>query len=416
MGIRTLTVSELNNYLKRILMYDPILNNLVLKGEISNFKLHNSGHCYFSLKDANSKLKCVMFNSDFRRLKFMPEDGMNVIAKGYISIYERNGEYQLYVNSLEETGLGKLYLEFEKLKGKLSKAGYFDEEKKQKIPFFPYKIAVVTSPTGAAIRDIISVIERRNNLVDILVYPVLVQGEKASDQIAKAIAKLNSYGDIDIIILTRGGGSIEELWAFNEEPVAESIYSSQIPIISAVGHETDFTISDFVSDLRAPTPSAAAELAVPPLTEIENTIDHFYNNLKNSIMNKISNLRDSLESCNEDRIKKYLSFKVKEQQQTLDYMYTSLRSNMLKEINQSKEMLASLGDNLNNLSPLSTIERGYSIVMDEKSSKTINGIEEINTGDRISVLLSDGTLRCTVDETQKGESIFDRKKRDRKSY
>ncbi|WP_432400783.1 exodeoxyribonuclease VII large subunit [Wukongibacter sp. M2B1] len=408
MGIRTLSVSELNSYLKRILMYDPILNNLVIKGEISNFKLHNSGHCYFSLKDENSKLRCVMFNNDFKSLNFKPEDGMKVIAKGHISIYERNGEYQLYVSSLEEIGLGKLHIEFEKLKKKLSNAGYFDEDKKQRIPFFPKKIAVVTSPTGAAIRDIISVMTRRNYLVDILISPVLVQGDQASFQIAKAIEKLNRFDDIDIIILTRGGGSIEELWAFNEEVVATSIYNSKKPIISAVGHETDFTIADFVSDLRAPTPSAAGELAAPHLGDIESTIEYFYNNLKNNMVNKLSNLRDNLDSYNEDRIKRHVSFKIREDQQTLDYMYTNLKGNITKDITIFKEMLASLGDNLNNLSPLSTIDRGYSVLLNEKKSKTITDIDGVNIGDKINILLSKGILKCTVDETQKGESFFGR--------
>lgn len=408
MGIRTLTVSELNSYLKRILMYDPILNNLVIKGEISNFKLHNSGHSYFSLKDTNSKLKCVMFNNDFRKLTFLPEDGMNVIAKGNISIYERNGEYQLYISSLEQVGLGKLYMEFEKLKQELFEKGYFDEEKKQKIPFFPTKIAVVTSPTGAAIRDVISVMTRRNNLVDILVYPVLVQGEKAPFQISEAIERLNNFDDVELIILTRGGGSIEELWAFNEKVVAESIFRSKKPIISAVGHETDFTISDFVCDLRAPTPSAAGELAAPALNEIRSTIDYFYNNLKNNMQNKFSNLRDNLDGYGEDRIKKYLSYKIKEEHQSLDYMYTSMRRNMMKEYTVLKEKLASLGDNLNNLSPLATIERGYSILMDEKKTKTISNTGDVNVGDRVNILVKDGILKCTVDDTMKGESIFDK--------
>jgi exodeoxyribonuclease VII large subunit len=408
MGIRTLTVSELNSYLKRILMYDPILNNLVIKGEISNFKLHNSGHCYFSLKDTNSKLKCVMFNSEFRKLTFIPEDGMNVIAKGYISIYERNGEYQLYINSLEQVGLGKLYLEFEKLREELLSKGYFDEDKKKNIPFFPRKIAVITSPTGAAIRDVISVITRRNNLVDILVCPFLVQGEKAPIQISEAIDRLNAFDDIDLIILTRGGGSIEELWAFNEKIVAQSIFHCKKPVISAVGHETDFTISDFVSDLRAPTPSAAGELAAPSINDIRSTIDYFNNNLKNNIFNKLSNLREKLDGYNEDRIKRYLSYKINEEHQTLDNMYTNIKGNINTEYTVFKEMLTSLGDNLNNLSPLSTIQRGYSILMDEKKTKTITSTGDVNIGEGVNILVKDGMLKCTVDDTVKGESIFDK--------
>ncbi|SKC72251.1 exodeoxyribonuclease VII large subunit [Maledivibacter halophilus] len=409
MGLKTLTVSELNNYLKRILMYDPILNNLMIKGEISNFKLHNSGHCYFSLKDSKSKLKCVMFRSDFKRLKFMPEDGMNVIIKGYISIYERNGEYQLYVNSIEQVGLGDLYLEFEKLKEKLSKEGYFDEDRKQRIPFMSKKIAVITSPTGAAIRDVISVITRRNNYADILVYPVLVQGEKAPLQISKAIEKLNDIEDLDLIILTRGGGSIEELWAFNEEIVAHSIYHSKKPIISAVGHETDFTISDFVSDMRAPTPSAAGELAVPSINEVNNTIDYLYNNLKRNILNKFSSARDVLENYSSDRIKHYLSFKIRDGQQTLDHLYTNIRSNIDKKLTLSRDNLISVGSNLNNLSPLATIKRGYGIVLDEENNKIVSSTDNVKTGDIVNVLLKDGTIKCTVDDKMKGENIFERR-------
>lgn len=410
MGIRTLTVSELNSYLKRILMYDPILNNIVLKGEISNFKLHNSGHCYFSLKDNNSKIKCVMFRSDSSKLSFIPEDGMNVIAKGYISIYERNGEYQLYVNSLEEIGLGKLHIEFEKLKQKLSNAGYFDEDKKQKIPFFPKRVAVVTSPTGAAIRDVISVITRRNNLADILIYPVLVQGDKASKEIAEAIDKLNEIEDVDLIILTRGGGSIEELWAFNEEIVAESIYNSNKPVISAVGHETDFTISDFVSDLRAPTPSAAGELAVPPISDIQNTLDFFYNSIKSNFTNRLSSLKDNLDNYSENRIMKYLSFKIKEEQQSLDLLYTNLSGNMTRGMASFKESLSYLGDNLNNLSPLSTMERGYSILLDEKKEKTITCVEEVHIGDEVNIMLHSGIIKCTAKQILKGENSFEREK------
>lgn len=410
MGIRTLTVSELNSYLKRILMYDPILNNIVLQGEISNFKFHNSGHCYFSLKDNNSKIKCVMFRSDSSNLSFIPENGMNVIAKGYISIYERNGEYQLYVSSLEEIGLGRLHIEFEKLKQKLSKAGYFDEARKQKIPFFPRRIAVVTSPTGAAIRDIISVITRRNNLANILIYPVLVQGEQSSIQIAEAIEKLNEIEDIDVIILSRGGGSIEELWAFNEEIVAKGIYKSNKPIISAVGHETDFTISDFVSDLRAPTPSAAGELAVPPIADIKNTLDFFYNSIKSNFTNRLSSLRDNLNNYSEGRITKYLSFKVKEEQQNLDILYSNLSGSMTMEMSSLKEALSSLGENLNNLSPLSTLERGYSILLDEKKDKAIKTVEEVEIGDDVNILLHSGIIKCTAKEILKGENLFERKK------
>lgn len=406
MRIKTLTVSELSNYLKRILINDPILNNLSIKGEISNFKLHNSGHAYFSIKDNNSKLKCVMFNREFSKLKFLPKDGMKVVVKGYISIYDRNGEYQLYVNDIEEEGLGDLYVAFEKMKKLLGEKGYFDETNKKSIPGFPKKIAVITSPTGAAIRDVISVITRRNNYVNLLVYPVLVQGAKAGSQIAEAVERLNLMKDIDLIIMTRGGGSIEELWPFNEEIVAESIFHSQIPIISAVGHETDFTISDFASDLRAPTPSAAGELAAPSINEIKNTLKYLFGNLKTNVVGQINYYKNVIENFSDKRMARNISFSIKENQQTLDYLYTGMNNYINKRIDFSKETLSSLGDNLNNLSPLSTIKRGYSIIQNEYDNKTITKTDEVKVGDRVKILLKDGSLKCNIDNVEKGEKIF----------
>jgi exodeoxyribonuclease VII large subunit len=408
MRIKTLTVTELSSYLKRILINDPILNNLSIKGEISNFKLHNSGHAYFSIKDSDSKLKCVMFHSDFKKLAFLPQNGMKVIVKGYISIYERNGEYQLYVSDLKEEGIGDLYLAFTKLKDKLGKEGYFDEENKKRIPFFPKKIGVITSPTGAAIRDVISVITRRNNYVDILVYPVLVQGDRASIQIAEGIRKLNSIDDIDLIILTRGGGAIEELWPFNEEIVAKSIFLSRKPVISAVGHETDFTISDFVADLRAPTPSAAGELAVPTIHEIKDTLEYMQNSLKTNLISQVRNYQSILNNYGENRMKKYLLFKIKKEQQTIDYLHTNMSRTLNKKTEILKEMLHALGDNLNSLSPLSTISRGYAILQNEKRDTTITDIEEVKLGDKVNVLLKNGLLKCNVENIEKGEGLFGR--------
>ncbi len=402
MGIRTLTVSELTNYLKRIITHDPILNNLVIKGEISNFKLHNSGHAYFSIKDSGSKLKCVMFSSGFEKLDFLPKDGMNVVIKGYISIYERNGEYQLYVSDMKRQGLGELYEAFEKLKKELEAKGYFDEHNKKGIPLLPKKVAVVTSPTGAAIRDVISVMTRRNNYTNILVYPVLVQGEKAALQIAEAIDDLNKMPDIDLIILTRGGGSIEELWAFNEEVVARSIYYSHKPIISAVGHETDFTIADFVADFRAPTPSAAGEISVPNLEDIKGSIQLLYNNLKISSLGLIKNTKNTIDNYNENRIQKYLNYKMNEERQTLDNSFNQLHGIINNIIESNKKDTTYLGDNLNALSPLSTISRGYGIILNSNKD-IITSVQDVSIGQNIDVMLKNGFVKCTVDKIEEGE-------------
>ncbi len=265
MHIKTLTVSQLNRYVKNTLDADFILNNASVKGEISNLKIHSSGHIYFSLKDGGSKINCVMFKSYAYKLKFVPENGMDIVVEGNVSVYEKEGSYQLYCKAMKREGIGDLYIAFEELKEKLKKEGLFDDAHKKEIPRFPKKVGVITSPTGAALRDIINVTKRRNKGIELLIYPALVQGIDASKTIIEGIKILNKVEDVDIIILARGGGSIEELWAFNNEELAYEIYSSKKPIITGVGHETDFTIVDFVSDRRAPTPSAAAEIAV--LTE-----------------------------------------------------------------------------------------------------------------------------------------------------
>ena len=271
MYIKVLTVTALNGYIKKIIDSDFILNNANVKGELSNVKIHTSGHVYFSLKDAFGKINCVMFKSQASKLRITPRDGMNVIIKGKVSVYEKDGAYQIYCDSMETDGEGQLYLAFQNLKEKLEKQGFLISHKKN-IPLFPMRIGIITSPTGAAIKDIINVTTRRNLKVNILIYPALVQGINASEDIIKGIKYFNSLKNVDLIIIARGGGSIEELWAFNEEKLAYAIYNSKIPIITGIGHETDFTIADFVSDFRAPTPSAAAEIAVKNLEELNNEI------------------------------------------------------------------------------------------------------------------------------------------------
>ena len=270
--MKVYTVSQINNYIKRILENDVLLSDVYIEAEISNFKAHTSGHLYFTLKDSGAAINAVMFRSYAERLKFMPESGMKVVARGYISLYEKTGQYQLYVNSMEPAGIGALYLAYEQFKARLEKAGVFDQKYKKPIPQMPKTVAVITSPTGAAVRDIINVAGRRNPNVEIVIVPTLVQGKNAGPEIVNAIEKVNRWNKADTIILGRGGGSIEDLWAFNEEIVARAIFDSHIPIISAVGHETDFTIADFISDMRAPTPSAAAELSVFDLRQFEQKI------------------------------------------------------------------------------------------------------------------------------------------------
>ncbi|QZY56956.1 exodeoxyribonuclease VII large subunit [Crassaminicella profunda] len=408
MRIRSLTVSELNKYIKKILSSDPILNHIHLKGEISNFKAHGSGHFYFSLKDEKSKINCVMFKGNNQRIKFIPENGMKVLVKGYVSAYERDGQYQLYIEEMEPDGIGALYLAFEQLKIKLEKSGLFDSAKKQKIPFFPKKIAVVTSPTGAAIRDIISVIKRRNHYVDIVIYPVLVQGENAAGEISKAIDQINQNAtSTDLIIIGRGGGSIEELWAFNEEVVAQSIFHSKIPIISAVGHETDYTISDFVADLRAPTPSSAAELAVPRILDIKYALQTYYNKMNASLSQGLKEKRNALVKVDETKLLSYLQNRINEERQTLDLVQKDLSNHAHMKLESYKARLVGSIAKLEAINPLSTILRGYAIVFDKDHNQIINTIEKVSQGDSINIMLTDGVASCIVTEKEKEEHLFE---------
>lgn len=408
MKIRALNVSELNKYIKRILSSDPILNNITLKGEISNFKAHSSGHLYFSLKDDRSKINCVMFKGNSQRIKFSLENGLNVIVKGYVSTFERDGQYQMYITEMEPDGIGALYLAFEQLKTKLEKEGLFDISRKKIIPSFPKKIAVITSPTGAAIRDIISVLRRRNSWVDILIYPVLVQGESAGIQISEGIKKINhNFKDVDLIIMGRGGGSIEELWPFNEEIVARSIAGSKIPIISAVGHETDYTISDFVSDLRAPTPSVGAELAVVRTLDIKNSLDLSYNQMNASITQYIKEKRNALTLFSEMNLLSYIHNKLDKESQYLDILQNDLLNNTRVKIEEYKTRLIGNIKKLEGINPLATILRGYALVFESNQSKLIDSIEKVDEGDDINIMLTDGTLSCKVTKKEKEGPLFE---------
>lgn len=400
MKLRALDISEANSYIKRILTNDPILYNLRVKGEISNFKVHSSGNVYLSLKDEKSKLNCIIFKSNYDKSLNL-DNGVKIIATGYISVYERDGAYQLYINEVEIEGIGNLYIEFNKLKEKLKNEGLFDSKYKKQIPKMPRSIGVVTSPTGAVIRDIINVTKRRFPKVDIKLYPVNVQGDKSAEDICSGIEFFNRMENVDTIIVGRGGGSLEELWSFNEEIVAREIFKSKIPIISAVGHETDFTICDFVSDMRAPTPSAAAEIATPDLSEIYYKLDNIKNRMNRSLNNQVildnEKLNNTFDKIN-NHMKNYI---IRDKVIQLDQIYDKINFKLEQNLETSKEKLSKKAALLHNLSPLATISRGYSIV--EKKGHVINSIEEVNVNDEINITLKDGDLDCIINKINSKE-------------
>ncbi|MEG1408308.1 MAG: exodeoxyribonuclease VII large subunit [Terrisporobacter sp.] len=393
MKLRALDISEVNSYIKRILSNDPILYNLRAKGEISNFKVHSSGNVYLSLKDKKSKLNCIIFRSNYdENLKL--DNGVKIIASGHISVYERDGSYQFYINQVEVEGIGNLYIEFNKLKEKLKKEGLFDSIYKKSIPKMPRAIGVVTSPTGAVIRDIINVVKRRYPKVDIKLYPVNVQGDKSAEDICNGIEFFNNMENIDTIIVGRGGGSLEELWSFNEEIVAREIFKSKIPIISAVGHETDFTICDFVSDMRAPTPSAAAEIATPDLSDIYFKLSNIKNRMNRSLNNTVILDNEKLNNTF-DKINNYMkSYIIRDKNILIDQIYDKINSRLEQNLESTKEKLSKKGAILHNLSPLATLSRGYSIV--EKEGEVINSIKDVNLKEDINVTLKDGVLECNI--------------------
>lgn len=392
MKLKALSISEVNSYIKRILTNDPILYNLKVKGEVSNLKMHTSGHVYMSLKDNKSKINCVIFKNN------VPEDlnlkeGLEVRASGYISLYEKDGSYQLYINSIEVEGIGNLHVEFAKLKEKLQNEGLFDSKYKKKIPSMPNNIGVITSLTGAALRDIINVISRRYPKVNIKIYPVLVQGNRSADDIVCAIDFLNKREFIDVIIMARGGGSIEELWSFNEEQVARSIFASQIPIISAVGHETDFTISDFVSDLRAPTPSAGAEISVPSYIDIRDRLDISKDRMNKIFENKVYAYKKDLDGTKKDLDIDYKEI-IKDKLINTDNCLKDIENAINKKLILTRNELDYIGQNLNNLSPLAVMSRGYTLV--EKDDKLVKNPKDLMLGDNINVLFEKACVNCKI--------------------
>lgn len=389
-----ISVTELNSYIKNKIADDEYLNNVLIKGEISNFKNHYTGHMYFTLKDENSLIKCVMFKTYAQKLNFMPKDGMKVFVLGGVSVFERDGVYQIYVKAMQEDGIGILYKKYEELKQRLEQEGYFAEEHKKAIPQIPKIIGVLTSQTGSVIRDIINVSTRRNPNVNIRLYPVPVQGEGAAEKIADGIKFMNKNRLADVLILARGGGSLEDLWPFNEEIVAHAIYNSEIPVISAVGHETDFSISDFVADLRAPTPSAAAELAVPDVYEVKQKINSYQNRLRISLVKKVEIMKLRYEKCMMNKVFKDPLQNVHEKYISLDMINKSLQNSINNKVQINKTKMVELITKLDSLSPLKTLTRGYSIL--EKDNKIVKSVKSLNINDEISIRLIDGNAKAKV--------------------
>ena len=410
-----LTVTQITKYIKYKIDNDANLSHVMLKGEISNFKLHTRGHLYFTIKDENTRINAIMFASSASKIKFKPEDGMKILVTGRISVYEATGSYQIYVDTMEEDGLGNLYLQFEELKKKLSKEGLFDESHKKPIPKIPRRIGIITAPTGAAIKDILSTLKRRWPLAETILFPSLVQGKEAAGDIVRNIEKSKEF-DLDVLIVGRGGGSIEDLWCFNEEIVARAIFNLDTPVISAVGHEIDFTISDFVADLRAPTPTGAAEMCVPNIVDIENLLRQLEIRSINGMQN--------IYSLNKQRLDKILSsfilknpismYEVKEQR--FDNLYERLINSYKNILSINENRLILINNNLNNdiknvltkeehrylniisklevLNPLLTIKRGYAVT--RKNNKIVSSIKNLNKDDIVEIELNDGSIDAKV--------------------
>lgn len=397
MKIKVLSVTEVNRYIKKYISGNPILSHIEIEGELSNYKRHSSGHLYFTLKDENSKIACVMFKSSADQVDIDLKDGKLLVAAGQISVYERDGKYQLYVSTLKEAGVGDLHVKFEAMKEKLKSEGLFDEVLKKPLPSFPSKIAAVTSPTGAAIRDILTVLKRRNPLVDVVVYPVRVQGERSKDELVTAIDSIAARTDIDVVIVGRGGGSIEELWSFNEECVARAISRCPIPVISGVGHETDFTITDFVADVRAATPSAAAEISVPNLEQYVRELDFMIENVEMNVLTAINNYQQQLKLYHPKQLLLNFENKLMEYQQQLDHMADKLNHGIDKYFAFQTNTLEKLLLTLEMHSPIHTLNRGYAL-LENASSKVITSVNDVSDGEQLTVKLSDGIINTRVEE------------------
>lgn len=392
------TVSEVNSYIKTMFVRDYALNQIYIKGEVSNCKYHTSGHIYFTLKDALGQIACVMFAGQRQGLRFKMTEGQSVIALGSVNVYERDGKYQLYAREIMLDGAGKLYEKYEALKSKLSEEGLFESARKKKIPQYAKKIGVVTASTGAAIQDIINISTRRNPYVQLYLYPALVQGENAAASIVKGIKKLDEM-KLDVLIVGRGGGSIEDLWAFNEESVARAIYNAKTPIISAVGHETDVTIADFVSDLRAPTPSAAAELAVPQAEAILELLERNRNRMNQCIHRKIESYRNELKTLEMRLSYESPIYQIQEKRQQLIDLEEHIQQLMNQKIQKNRHELQLYIERLHGLSPLTQLNRGYSLVV--KDEEVIQSVEKVKKDDLITISVKDGDIKALVQEKKK---------------
>ncbi|AOZ91453.1 exodeoxyribonuclease VII large subunit [Paenibacillus crassostreae] len=448
-----LSIKDLNRYIRMKMDSDSVLSDVWIRGEISNFTHHSSGHMYFTLKDESSRIRAIMFGSYNQKLPFLPKEGSRVIARGNVTVYERDGQYQFYATHMQPDGIGSLYLAYEQLKKKLESEGLFTQEHKQVIPTYPQTIGVITSPTGAAVRDIMITLQRRYPLANIILHPVMVQGKDAAPSVVKAIELLNRLAEVEVIIVGRGGGSLEELWAFNEEVVARAIYKSKIPIISAVGHETDFTIADFVADLRAATPTAAAELAVPNMSDMKATLQVIERQLRQSLKQRVSNYRERLGALQRSPVMVHPRRSLLQHSERLDKLHQQLTRSMSSGVKLSKEkksrihqsllrfnpkdqlaaakkqreknehqlhlamasihktnkhQLGTAIKQLDALSPLKVMSRGYSLIYDEKEEHLIKSIRDVQLGDLVKIRLNNGQFDAQVwavkeDDLEHGE-------------
>lgn len=396
MDLPILSVTQLNTYIKSLLDGDANLSNLFIRGEISNFKRHTSGHLYLTLKDENSRLPAVMFRFNAMKMRFMPQDGMQVIARGRISVYDRDGRYQLYIEEMHPDGVGDLSVAYEQLKDKLAAEGLFAQEHKKPLPPYPQRVGVITSATGAAVHDIITVLARRYPVADLILCPVHVQGTEAAGEICEALDLFNRQRAADVIILGRGGGSIEDLWAFNEESIARAVYRSEIPVISAVGHETDFTICDFVADVRAATPSAAAELAVPDLRELKARLAGFQIKMTSDLSALLEAKKARLSLVSTSQCFKNPMYAIENRRQRLDESAAAFESAIRNGLTAKRDKLSAAAASLELLSPLKVLARGYSIASGA-DGQVIRSIKDTQKGEPIVLRVTDGRVFCSVD-------------------
>ena len=391
-----MTVAQVTRYVKSLLDSDYVLQHLWVEGEVSNFRVTASGHAYFTLKDDQASLRCVMWRSDVRQQDMLPQDGQSVLAHGRISVYETAGAYQFYVDHIQLAGVGRLYLEFEALKRRLAEDGLFDTARKRALPSFPRRLGVVTSPTAAALRDILNVLNRRYPLAQVVLSPTLVQGDQAPPQIVAAIQALNDYSDVDVIIIARGGGSLEDLWAFNDERVARAITASRVPVVSGVGHEVDFTIADFAADVRAPTPSAAAELAVPDRAELQAAVRRQWMRLAGVLQRRLAERRQSLANLAQDLQRNSPLGRIQSLRQRVDELFqvSSVRLGHLLALR--RERFNGLVGRLVTLSPFATLERGYAIVRHKDTRRVVTSVKQVVSGELVVVCVQDGEFDATV--------------------